>query len=298
VVLDYKANIQQSTGADWKDVELTLSTGNPSVSGQAPVISKWNLDYYREYVGIKNMEEKRARAKVNADMMYAEPAYGENVAEFQKFKTAAPIANFQEASTTVQYIISTPYSIVSNGKSHKVDIAQHEVAATYKYKAVPKLDPTAFLVAQITNWERFNLLAGEANIFFEDAFVGNSFIDPAAANDTMDISLGRDKNIVISRTKANEQSKKMILGSDKSVEITWEIKVKNNKSKTITIELQDQIPVSVNNDIEVSSEVKEGQLNPETGIITKEFTINPTEEKVLRFTYKVKYPKKYTVVIE
>ena len=210
----------------------------------------------------------------------------------------APIANFQEASTTIQYIISTPYTIASNGKSHKVDIAQHEVAATYKYKAVPKLDPTAFLVAQITNWERFNLLAGEANIFFEDAFVGNSFIDPAAANDTMDISLGRDKNIVISRTKANEQSKKMILGSDKSVEITWEIKVKNNKSKTITIELQDQIPVSVNNDIEVSSEVKEGQLNPETGIITKEFTINPTEEKVLRFTYKVKYPKKYTVVIE
>jgi uncharacterized protein (TIGR02231 family) len=211
---------------------------------------------------------------------------------------STPIANFQEATTTIQYLISTPYSIISNGKNHKVDIAQHEVAATYQYKAVPKLDPTAFLVAQITDWEKFNLLAGEANIFFEDAFVGNSFIDPAAANDTMDISLGRDKNIVITRTKANEQSKKMILGSDKSIEITWEIKVKNNKGKAITIEIKDQIPVSVNKDIEVSSEVNDAQLNAETGIITKEFTVNPSEEKVLRFTYKVKYPKKYNVIFE
>jgi len=142
------------------------------------------------------------------------------------------------------------------------------------------------------------LLAGEANIFFEDAFVGNSFIDPAAANDTMDISLGSDKNIVISRTKVGEESKKMILGSDKSVEYTWEIKVKNNKAKAVTIEIKDQIPVSTNGDIEVSSEVKEGILDNETGIITNEFTVNPSEEKVFRFTYKVKYPKKYNVILE
>lgn len=298
VVLDYKANIQQNTGSDWKDVELTLSTGNPSVSGQAPSINKWNIDFWverqRRYTGGKKLKMESMAA----------PAMAEDISVLSLSKSAnsygfsAPIANYQEATTTTQYIISTPYTIASNSKNHKVDIAQHEVAATYQYKAVPKLDPTAFLVAQITNWEKYNLLAGEANIFFEDAFVGNSFIDPAAANDTMDISLGSDKNIVISRTKVGEESKKMILGSDKSVEYTWEIKVKNNKAKAVTIEIKDQIPVSTNGDIEVSSEVKEGILDNETGIITNEFTVNPSEEKVFRFTYKVKYPKKYNVILE
>ena len=295
VVLDYKANIQQNTGSDWKDVELTLSTGNPSVSGQAPSINKWNISFYRESLERFKKSSKQARTKVYG---LSAPTVAEGKMDLNAYESAAPIANYQEAATTTQYIISTPYTIASNSKNHKVDIAQHEVAATYQYKAVPKLDPTAFLVAQITNWEKYNLLAGEANIFFEDAFVGNSFIDPAAANDTMDISLGRDKNIVISRTKVGEESKKMILGSDKSVEYTWEIKVKNNKAKAVTIEIKDQIPVSTNGDIEVSSEVKEGILDNETGIITNEFTVNPSEEKVFRFTYKVKYPKKYNVILE
>ncbi len=298
VVLDYKANIQQNTGSDWKDVELTLSTGNPSVSGQAPSINKWNIDFwverYRGYGAGKELKMKALAAPAMEDGIIVES----NSKSANSYGFSAPIANYQEAATTTQYIISTPYTIASDSKNHKVDIAQHEVAANYQYKAVPKLDPTAFLVAQITNWEKYNLLAGEANIFFEDAFVGNSYIDPAAANDTMDISLGRDKNIVISRTKVGEESKKMILGSDKSVEYTWEIKVKNNKGKAVTIEIKDQIPVSTNGDIEVSSEVKEGILDKETGIITNEFTVNPSEERVFRFTYKVKYPKKYNVILE
>ncbi len=298
VVLDYKANIQQNTGSDWKDVELTLSTGNPSVSGQAPSINKWNIDFWVQNYGKKYKTRPLACPDFDDKLAKSAPSEHNLSGNNKMMEYAAPIANYQEATTTAQYIISTPYTIASNSKNHKVDIAQHEVAATYQYKAVPKLDPTAFLVAQITNWEKYNLLAGEANIFFEDAFVGNSFIDPAAANDTMDISLGSDKNIVISRTKVGEESKKMILGSDKSVEYTWEIKVKNNKAKAVTIEIKDQIPVSSNGDIEVSSEVKEGILDNETGIITNEFTVNPSEEKVFRFTYKVKYPKKYNVILE
>lgn len=296
ITLDYKANIQQSTGCDWKDVELTLSTGNPSISGQAPEISKWTIDYYREYF---KKEKKAAYGNAVPQMKMDRLSEGDkNYEVVENYQSAAPIAVIQEASTTIQYAIATPYSIISDGKSHKVDIAQHQVAASYKYKAVPKIDPTAFLVAQITDWEKFNLLAGEANIFFEDAFVGNSFINPAAANDTMDISLGRDKNIVICRTKSVEQQKKTFLGSDKIVEMTWEIKIKNNKAKAISIEIKDQIPVSSNKDIEVSSEIKEGSLNNETGIVKIEYNINPAEEKIFKFSYKVKYPKNNVIVLE
>ncbi len=302
VVLDYRANIQQSTGVEWKNVELTLSTGNPSISGQAPTLNKWNISYY---------EPERERKHSHDIMPAYAPSYGdydglakekeEVIISSQKkvrYDASQPIAISQESTTTLQYIISTPYTIQSNGKSHKVEVAKYEVPASYKYKAVPKIDPTAFLIAQITDWEKLNLLAGEANIFFEDAFVGNSYIDPAASNDTMDISLGRDKGIVITRTKATELSKKQIIGSDRSCEITWQTKIKNNKGKAVVIEIKDQIPVSTNKDIDVTADVKEGILDAETGIIKNEITLNPGEEKTTKFSYKVKHPKRYSVVLE
>ncbi|MCX6180886.1 MAG: DUF4139 domain-containing protein [Bacteroidetes bacterium] len=303
IALDYKANIHQTTGVDWKNVELILSTGNPSVSGQAQDIYKWTID---------NVAYVENRKYKNANMA---PTYGyaaDSAPVAMEIQTLNGLssnqkalsynynaATIQEAATTHQYLITTPYTILSDGKNHKVDVAQHSVAATYKYIAVPKSDPTAFLIAQITGWEKLNLLAGEASIFFEDAFVGNSYIDTDNANDTMDISLGRDKSIIISRTKATELSKKSVLGSDKSNEITWEIKVRNTKQKAITIIIKDQIPVSINKDIDVTMpDLKEGQLEAETGIIKWEYTINPGEEKLIRFGYKVKYPKKYIVILE
>ncbi len=304
IALDYKANIQQSTGVDWKNVELTLSTGNPSVSGQAPDIYKWTIDNSAERIYRKE-KNKHAVLKAYSDDSVMEEQLG---LMDGKYTTNAPTASVsynytatiqKETSTTHQYIIATPYTIVSDGKSHKVDVAQHSVAAAYKYITVPKADATAFLIAQITGWEKLNLLPGEASIFFEDAFVGNSFIDTENANDTMDLSLGSDKSIIINRSKSNELSKKIVLGADKSTEITWEIKVRNTKSKAITIIIKDQVPVSINKEIDVNvPEIKEGQLEAETGIVKWEYTINPGEEKVIRFGYKVKYPKKYRVILE
>ncbi|MFM7023820.1 MAG: DUF4139 domain-containing protein [Flavobacteriales bacterium] len=311
IALDYKANIQQSTGVDWKNIQLTLSTGNPSVSGQAPEISKWtidNVDYMRHHkvagIGYGN---SRAAAPAKTEQWEANDDDGNADIVAKELSVISSKANLSgsytlvassEATTSHQYAIATPYTIASDGKNHKVDIAQHSVAATYKYLSVPKMDPTAFLVAQITGWEQLNLLAGEASIFFEDAFVGNSYIDPQNANDTMDLSLGRDKSIIISRTKSTELSKKIVLGSDKSTEIAWEIKVRNTKQKPVTIIVKDQIPVSINKAIDVSPDVKDGVFEPETGLIKWEITINPGEEKVLKFGYKVKYPKKYNVVLE
>jgi uncharacterized protein (TIGR02231 family) len=302
IALDYKANIQQSTGVDWKNVALTLSTGNPSVSGQAPDIYKWTID---------NSAEQTYRKKDRMMMKAYELEEAPAAYDLKEGKMAGVIsstnslsANYsvaiqQETATTHQYLITTPYTIISDGKNHKVDVAQHSITATYKYITVPKADATAFLIAQITGWEKLNLLPGEASIFFEDAFVGNSFIDTQNANDTMDLSLGSDKSILISRTKSNELSKKIILGADKSTEITWEIKVRNTKAKAITIIIKDQAPVSINKEIDVDvTEIKEGQLEAETGIIKWEYTINPGEEKVIRFGYKVKYPKKYRVILE
>ena len=52
--LQYKANIFQSSGEDWKDVKLFLSTGNPNENGTKPVITPWYLKYTYAYQPVTN----------------------------------------------------------------------------------------------------------------------------------------------------------------------------------------------------------------------------------------------------
>ncbi len=69
------------------------------------------------------------------------------------------------------------YSVKSDSKNHVVELTTYDVPAFYEYYCVPKVDKDAFLLGYITNWEQYNLLEGEANIFFEDTYIGKSILD-------------------------------------------------------------------------------------------------------------------------
>ena len=115
-----------------------------------------------------------------------------------------------ENQTNVEFEVEKPYSIKSNGEKMGVDLNKFEIETIYEYYAVPKLDKDAFLIARVIDWDKYNLLEGEANLYFEEAYVGRSILDARSLTDTLDISLGRDKNIVIGRTKMNDFSKHII----------------------------------------------------------------------------------------
>lgn len=119
-----------------------------------------------------------------------------------------PITEFREAQTTVEITVEKPYSIKSGGEKISVDLKAFEIPAEYRYVAVPKLDKDAFLMARITNWNQYSLLEGEANLYFEKGFVGRTILNANALNDTLEVSLGRDRSIVIEREKIDEFSKK------------------------------------------------------------------------------------------
>jgi len=105
------------------------------------------------------------------------------------------------AGINTSFDIDLPYTIPSDGQQHLVAVKKFGLPATYSYYAVPKLDKDAFLQAHITNWEELNLLPGQTNIFYEGTYVGQGNIDVRNVKDTMDISLGRDKKIVVKRDR-------------------------------------------------------------------------------------------------
>jgi hypothetical protein len=220
----------------------------------------------------------------------------------KKQKPTAPTisqANVNENPTNISFDIKLPYIIPNDGKTYVVDINQYDVPATYRYYCVPKIDPDAFLTAEITNWEELNLLPGEANLFFEGTFVGKSSLNPNRTQDTLFLSLGRDKSIVIERTKQKDFNKRPFIGANRTEARTFEIAIRNKKTQTIHLALEDQVPLSTDKDIEVEVETdKEAKKNNDTGAVTWELDLPPATEKKLLLKYQVKYPKSKTLVLE
>jgi hypothetical protein len=209
-----------------------------------------------------------------------------------------PVAQ-TENQTSFEFEIKTPYSVYSDNKNLTVDMDDYNLDADYEYYCVPKIDKDAFLIANIVNWEKYNLLEGEANIFFENTFVGKTILDVRYISDTLKLSLGRDKNVLIKREKMKDYTTKQFLGSKKEETRAWQLSIKNNKKQPITLNLYDQAPVSTNEEIEVQiDQISGGSINKEKGEIKWNIKLEPSAKKDLELIYKVKYPKDKKLTIE
>jgi len=205
----------------------------------------------------------------------------------------------QKAQFGYEFDIRQPLTLLSNGKVTVTEIGRYQLPATYQYVGIPRADKDAFLVADATGWETANLLEGEANVYFDNAFVGKTILDPTAIGDTLHFSLGRDNSIRIQRTKVADKSTRKLLASSQEQNMTWRISVKNTRNEAVTLTLKDQIPVSQNSGINVTTEeLSGGKLDKEKGIITWLLNLSPNEQKDLIVEYKVKYPKNRRLVVE
>ena len=198
-----------------------------------------------------------------------------------------------------EFDIRQPLTLLSNGKVTVTEVARYELPANYQYVGIPRADKDAFLVADATGWEKVNLLEGEANVYFDNAFVGKTILDPNEIDDTLHFSLGRDNSIRIQRTKVADKSTRKLLASSQEQNMTWRITVKNTRNEAVTLTLKDQIPVSQNSGITVTTEeLSGGKLDKEKGIVTWQLNLMPNEQKELMVEYKVKYPKNRRLTVE
>lgn len=291
IQLNYKANVFQRTGEEWKNVNLILSTANPNQSGLKPELYPWYLDFYNP-IAYKQYNNKALGRGMRSEAPSEDMAFEMEIAEAAPAQSMAELVSRVQTSLNTEFIIALPYTVASSSKPTLVDIQSNEVKAKYSYSVVPKLDADAFLIAKATGWEEYSLLPGEANIFFEGTFVGKTFIDPNAIGDTLSVSLGRDKRIVVKREELKDLTSKKFIGSNVREEHSWEISVRNTKAEPVTITVEDQLPVTKNKDIEVTSLDNGGaKFEPVSGKLIWKLTLQPNETKKLTYRYEVKYPK-------
>ena len=281
----YKAQVVQNTGIDWKQVKLTLSSGNPNQNNQAPILNAWFLRYGYD----KNYDYSMDDSKSNTLNEVVVTGYSAKRVDKSSISKNITI---QENQLNISFDIDIPYDILSNGKAHSVALKEINLPATYKYYAAPRVEKEAFLLAEISDYSKYNLLPGEANIIFEGMYVGKTFINPNQTSDTLNLSMGRDKKISIKREKVVDKSGTKFLSSKKEQTFTYDITIRNNKKESVELLLKDQYPLSTDKEVEIELKESDGaKNNTEIGILTWDLNLKPNETKKIRISYKVKYPK-------
>jgi len=302
--LIYKANIVQTTGIDWKKIKMSLSTSTPNQLGNAPLLNGWYLRY-KEPIVYGNRTAQLNDVVVNTalgvkrqkrELGYATTAIpADELVKSYNYKVTSGVQDhleIQENALNVTFDIDLPYTVLSNGKAQTATLQSVDVPADYKYYAVPKLDKDVYLLAYVTDWQKLNLLAAEANIILEGTYVGKTYIDPNSTLDTLSFTLGRDKRVAVKREKLADFSSVKFLGSNKLQKFTYELTVKNNKKESVELILKDQYPLTTNKEIEVELlDDGKAEVNTDLGILNWKLNLNAGESKKIRFTYSVKYPK-------
>ncbi len=294
IALTYKAQISQNCGEDWKNINLTLSSGNPSQNNVKPTLSTYRLSEPATEITYEDAMPVMLKAE-------AEPRYKAMAS------SRASVANVEEnmvateVKTTMNAFeirIKEKYDIPSTSQPTTVDVGVFELPSKYEYHAVPKKDKDAFLIAQVADWSKHHLISGKANVYFENTYVGQTNINTSSASDTLTFSLGRDKSIVITRDEIDDFAKTKFLSSKVEIAKSWKIDVKNQKQKAVDIIIFDQIPVSGSSSIEINSELDGGELNAKTGEVKWRLNVLPNSSVKKQLTYRVKYPKDWNLKVE
>ena len=284
--LTFKANINQNSGEDWKDVKLSLSTGEPQKQGVAPVLNTW---YLKEQIAIQQRMQPKAMGIMSSEKNGGQSMDANSLNEVVTLGYGTLQTNYQQ--TAKSFDLPQPYTIKTGSNNFQVELKPLEIPATYEYYVAPKFDKDAFLTAKIVDWEQYDLMAGTMKLYFEDTYLGDSYLN-VSNQDTLSISLGRDKGVVVSRNKMTDFRKKQSLGSNKVDSRGYEITVRNTKRQAINLTIEDQFPISKAKEIEVDDqEADEAEINKETGKITWKLKLEPNKEKKLKHKFTIKSPK-------
>ncbi len=283
--LNYKADVWQNSGFDWNDVEIILSTRNPVANNNKPELYPWFIDFahpmlYREMKPVPNKSLDAA----NMQVMTAE-ATGAS-------ESMADYFEMNDRQLSVEFTPQIKYSIASDNKPHSVALQDFSLPARYEYYAAPKRDNNAFLIGYLSDWTKYNLLSGRANIYFENSYVGQSNINAGTTKDTLVLSLGRDENISVSREVLKDFTEDKFLSGNVERTFAFEIKIKNNKKTSAKILAEDQIPISKNEDIVVKLIDSSGaHYDSESGKLKWLVDVDRGKSVSKKLIYSIKYPK-------
>jgi uncharacterized protein (TIGR02231 family) len=232
IKLIQKANVYQNSGEDWKNVKLKLSTITPSTGISKPYLSPLYLSYYNYNQSGYWNEKDDKRKEYAEDISLSERSAVAGTTSSAPAFTSAQFTQVNQTMTSVEYEINLSYNIPTDGKPHIVAVQDLDLKAEFVHYLVPRIDKQAYLVAKITEWGSFDLLPASANIYFEGTFVGETQINTGIMSDTLELSLGVDRGLIVERKKGKDELRNELIGNNVIKTIKYDIIVKSNKCES------------------------------------------------------------------
>ena len=297
ITLQAKAKVRQLTGLDWNNVKLTLSNATPNRSTVAPVFNTWFLRFQRSQTIVDGMKLRSPSTSNSVSYAVAEESDA-SMGYLASQKTAAPIlmndfVEVEDQDIQVSFAIAVPYDIPGNGKEKLIDLKSYDVKADFKYYSVPKLSDETYLVATLSDYEKYNLLPGEATVTFNNTFVGRTRLRPNDTESHITLTLTTEPRMTVKREKQKDFCSTKHVGNSTTVTQSYLITVKNNLNRAAKLTLKEQYPISNNKDIEV----KDVTITPKAtydktdiGVVTWDVELQAGETRTFTVTYSVKYP--------
>ena len=293
-----RAEITQNTGEDWSDVALTVSTVRTARGGSAPALNSLIVQYPTPL---------RPAAPANAAMDSARPAQRgvmAKVAEPYAERADEQQATAEVGSFQVMFKIPGRVSVGASEGAKSLRISTAAIAPDLAVRAVPVKDPTAFLEASFKQGEDAPLLPGRIAIYRDGVFVGRGQMAAASKDEPVRLGFGADDKIKIERTvvKRNEGSAGLIVTTSKTDERSFKTTVRNGHDFPIKVAIEDQLPVSENEDIQVemlssTTPPTTTNLRDKRGVLEWAFEAKPGEVKDISFAWRVRWPKDKGVVM-
>lgn len=300
-----RAEVTQSTGEDWSNVTLGVSTVRISRGGSAPELNPLVAQYPQVpkplALGTASDLARPApmtrQAQSPAMAKIAEAAEPRQSADEQQ--AVAEIGDFQAT-----FKIPGRVSLGAAEGAKSLRIASVNVPADLSVRAAPVLDPTAFLEASFKQADDTTLLPGKVAIYRDGVFVGRGKITASAKDDIVRLGFGADDKVRIERAvlKRNEGSAGLLVTTSKTDERAFKTTIRNGHDFPIKVAIEDQLPVSENEDIVVemlpsSTQPTATNIRDKRGVLQWSFDAKPGEVRDINFAWRVRWPKDKSMVI-
>lgn len=288
------AQITQSSGQDWLDVDLKVSTAQTELNRRVPELKPWYVDVYRP-------PTPRAAP---ARMQKAGPASQAMVMD-ASIEADAPIAaqvatarvSSEESGATVTYSVAGRGNVPSDGSPHKTSLFQSRLPARVDYISVPKHTNAVFRRTKGNNDGPAPLLAGPVHLFVGQRFIGVSRLDYVPVGDEVELLLGVEERITIERKLARREVDKTRLRDKRQIQYGYEIEIKNLLTRPVDIEIHDHVPVARHEEITVKlvNSSPEPTERSELNLMEWRLTLPAGATEKLRYEYQVEHPRSLRV---
>jgi len=297
-----RAEITQATGEDWSDVTLGVSTVRTARGGSAPDLNSLIVQYPQVPRPLA-LGAARDRAFSAPPAPAAEPVAQDAATNLAK-KAEEQQATVEIGAFQTAFRIPGRVSVGASEGPKSLRIATTTITPDLLIRSAPVADPTAFLEASFVQSDDAPLLPGRVSIYRDGMFVGRGKMEAAGKDETVRLGFGADDKVKIERAvlRRNEGSAGLIVTTAKTDERAFRTTVRNGHDFAIKVAIQDQLPVSENEDITVemlpsTTPPTVTNVHDRRGVVEWAFEAKPGEVRDINFAWRVRWPKDKGVVM-